>query len=147
LPLYILQNRYFREFIHDCEPGFRIPCAKTAKGLIHEAYNWSYDQLSSLLRSSVTSIHLTTDLWTAKSRHGYLGVTATWLSSDFKFREVLLSCEHLPYPHTGEVISEELFRIICEWRLEATAFTIATDNGANMVKGIRLLNKDYISSV
>ena len=85
LPLYILENKFFRDFIFACEPGFRIPCVKTAKGLIHEAYNWSYDQLSSLLRSSVTNIHLTTDLWTAKSRHGYLGVTASWLSSDFKF--------------------------------------------------------------
>ncbi len=120
---------------------------KTAKELIHEAYNWSYDQLSSLLHSSVTSIHLTTNLWTAKSWHGYLGVTVTWLSSDFKFREALLSCEHLPYPHTGEVISEELFRIICEWCLETIVFTIATDNGINMVKGIWLLNNNYISSV
>src|SRR3954447_23985304 len=83
LPLYILQNQFFCEFIYACEPGFHIPCDKTAKRLIHEAYKWSHDQLSSLLRSSVTHIHLTTDLWTAKSRHGYLDVTATWLSSDF----------------------------------------------------------------
>ena len=59
----------------------------------------------------------------------------------------LLSCEHLPYPHTGEVISKELYRIICEWRLEATVFTVATDNGANMVKGVRLLNDDYFINV
>ena len=95
----------------------------------------------------MTTIHLTTDLWTAKSRHGYLGVTVTWLSSDFKFREALLSCDHLPYPHTGEVICEELFRLICKWRLETSVFTIVTDNGANMVKGIKLLNKDYFNNV
>src|SRR2546430_3709775 len=63
LPLYILQNRFFREFVYACEPEFRIPCSKTAKQLIHQAYNWSCEQLSSLLRSSVTTIHLTTDLW------------------------------------------------------------------------------------
>jgi hypothetical protein len=142
-----LQNQSFRDFIHACEPGFRIPCNKTAKALIHEAYNWSRDQLTSLLDSSVTAIHLTTDLWTAKSQHGYLGVTATWLSSDFKFREALLSCEHLEYPHTGEVISDELFRIISEWHLETTVFTVATDNGSNMVKGIRLLNQNYVDRV
>ena len=109
LPLYILKNESFREFVNACEPGFKIPYEKTAKGLIHNAYNWSHDQLKSPLLNSVTAIHLTTDLWTAKSRHGYLGVTATWLSSDFKFREVLLSCNHLGYPHSGEAISEELF--------------------------------------
>ena len=129
-PLYILQNRFFREFIFACEPGFRIPCDKTAKQLIHEAYNWSLEQLNSLLRSSVTSIHLTTDLWTSKSRHGYLGIMVTWLSSDLKFREALLSCDYLPYPHTGKVISAEgLFRLISRWRLKTSIFTIATDNG------------------
>ena len=38
-PLYILQNRFFREFIYAYELGFRILCIKTAKELIHEAYN------------------------------------------------------------------------------------------------------------
>jgi Protein of unknown function (DUF 659) len=147
LPLYILQNKSFREFINACEPGFKIPCEKTAKGFIYDAYNWSKNELSSLLLNTVTSIHLTTDLWTAKSQHGYLGVTATWLSSDFKFREVLLSCNYLAHPHTGEVISEELFQIICKWHLENAVFTIATDNGANMVKGIKLLHDNYFDNV
>ncbi|PKC75120.1 hypothetical protein RhiirA1_506003 [Rhizophagus irregularis] len=32
-PLYILQNDAFRNFVHSCEPGFQIPCEKTAKKL------------------------------------------------------------------------------------------------------------------
>ncbi|CAG8765234.1 797_t:CDS:2, partial [Rhizophagus irregularis] len=92
-------------------------------------------------------IHLITDLWTSKSRHSYLGVTATWLSSDFKFREVLLSCNHIEYPHTGEVISEELFQIIHRWRLDNTVFTIVTDNAANMLKGIELLHNNYFNVI
>ena len=103
IPLHILQNKYFREFVSACEPGFQIPCNKTAKNMIYEAYYWSSDQLYNLLESTVTSVHLTTDLWTAKSNHGYIGVTATWLTSDFIFHEVLLTCNYLAYPHTGEV--------------------------------------------
>ena len=131
-----MQNQSFCEFIYTCKPGFRIPYKKTAKGLIHEAYNWSHDQLRSLLDNSVIAIHLTTDLWTVKSWHSYLDIIATWLSSDFKFQEVLLSYNHLAHPHTGEIISEELFQIICEWHLENIIFTIATDNGINMIKEI-----------
>src|SRR5438045_4666913 len=112
LPLYVLQTKSFRDFVYACEPEFKVPCEKTAKGLIHKAYHWNHGQLKSLLNNSVTAIHLTTDLWTSKSRHSYLGVTATWLSSDFKFREVLLSCNHLAHLHTGEVIDEELFQVI-----------------------------------
>ncbi|GBC47675.2 zinc finger BED domain-containing protein 1-like [Rhizophagus irregularis DAOM 181602=DAOM 197198] len=140
-PLYILQNDAFRNFVHSCEPGFQIPCEKTAKNLIHEAYIWSKDQLLNLLGSTIMSVHLTTDLWTARSKHGYIGVTATWLSSDFTFYEVLLTCSHLEYPHTGETISDELYRIIDQWRLKNTIFKISTDNGSNMVKAVSTLGK------
>ncbi len=144
-PLYILKNDAFRQFIHTCEPRFAIPCEKTAKNLIHEAYIWSKDQLINLLGSTVTSIHLTTDLWIARSNHGYIGVTATWLASDFTFYEVLLTCNYLEYPHTGEVINDELYQIIEQWHLTNTVFTIASDNGSNMIKGINLLNQSLSS--
>lgn len=45
------------------------------------------------------------------------------------------------------MIAEELFRIICKWDLETKVFTVATDNGANMVKGIRLLNENFVTNV
>jgi len=124
-----------------CEPGYRIPCEKTFKEVLHSAYTWSKKQLQSLLESATQTVHLTTDLWTAKSRHGYIGVTATWLTSDFEFQEALLTCNHLPYPHTGEVICDELFQILKDWNLTSSAFTVASDNGANMVKAIHLLGE------
>ena len=94
-----------------------------------------------LLGNTVTSIHLTTDLWTARSKHGYIGVTATWLTSDFTFHEILLTCNHLEYPHIGKAIRDELYRIIEQWRLKNTIFTISTDNGSNMVKAVHILSE------
>ncbi|CAG8581658.1 1881_t:CDS:2 [Cetraspora pellucida] len=85
-------------------------------------------------------------VYASKSHHGYLGVTTTWLSSDFKLNKALFSCNHLAYPHTGEVICEELIRLIHKWQLDAMIFTIATDNRTNMVKEIRLL-QEIISDV
>jgi len=45
------------------------------------------------------------------------------------------------------MISEELFHIICEWCLDKTVFTISTDNGANMIKGVQLLHQNYFDNV
>ncbi|CAG8489206.1 25896_t:CDS:2 [Gigaspora margarita] len=95
-PLYILQDKDFREFVLGYEPGFRIPCNKTAQKLIHEAYLWSTDQLNNLIKNTAISVHLTTDLWTAK---------------------ILLTCNVLDYPNTSEIISEELYRVIQQWHL------------------------------
>ena len=85
------------------------------------------------------------DLWTARSNHRYIGVTATWLTSDFTFYEILLTCNYLEYSHTGEVINDELYQIIKQWHLTNTVFTIISDNGSNMIKGINLLNQSLPS--
>ena len=146
-PLYILQNSAFQDLLLTCQPGYKVPCEKTIKTILYSAYIWSKEQLQSLLRSTVVAVHLTTDLWTAKSRHGYLGVTATWLTPDFEFQEALLTYNHLPFPHTGEVICDELYQILEDWHLTSTAFTVATDNGMNMVKAIRLLSENYIDQI
>lgn len=128
-PLYILKTSFsINLFLLVNKPGFKILCEKTAKGLIYDTYNWSHNELSFLLLNCVTAIYLTTDLWATKSWHSYLGITTTWLSSDFKFWEVLLSYNHLAHPHTGKVICEKLSQIIHEWYLESTIFTLATDN-------------------
>jgi hypothetical protein len=130
-----------------CEPGYKIPCDKSIKNILCSAYTWSKEQLQSLLRSTAVTVHLTTDLWTSKSRHGYLGITVTWLTSDFEFQEALLTCNHLPYPHTSEVICNELFQILEDWNQTSTAFTIATDNAMNMVKAVRLLKENYLDQI
>ncbi|CAB5184644.1 unnamed protein product [Rhizophagus irregularis] len=146
-PLFVLQNQAFQDLLLTCEPGYKIPCDKSIKQMLFLAYTWSKKQLQSLLQDTAVTVHLTTDLWTSKSRHGYLGVTATWLTADFEFQEALLSCNHLPYPHTGEVICEELFQILESWNLKSTAFTVATDNGMNMVKAVRLLKENYLDQI
>ncbi|PKY54546.1 hypothetical protein RhiirA4_473416 [Rhizophagus irregularis] len=74
-------------------------------------------------------------------------MTAIWLTADFKFQEALLSCNHLPYPHTGEVICKELFQILESWNLKSTTFTVVTDNGINMVKAVCLLKENYLDQI
>jgi hypothetical protein len=77
-----------------------------------------------IINVTTLTVHLTTDLWTSKSRHDYLGITATWLNPDFEFQEALLTCNHLPYPHIGEIICSELFQILEVWNLTSTTFTV-----------------------
>ncbi|CAB5191008.1 unnamed protein product [Rhizophagus irregularis] len=146
-PLYILQNQAFQDLLLTCEPSYKISCDNSIKNVLYSAYTWSKKQLQFLLKNTAVAVHLTTDLWTSKSRYSYICVTATWLTSDFEFQKALLSCNHLSYPHTGEVICDELFQILENWDLTTTAFTIATDNSMNMVKAVRLLRENYLEQI
>ncbi|CAG8790436.1 36_t:CDS:2, partial [Gigaspora margarita] len=66
----------------------------------------------------VACVHLTTDLWTIKSKHSYIGVTGTWLTKDFEFKE----------------------------NLSSLAYMITINNTTNMIKGMHIL-KSQLSEV
>ncbi|CAG8845654.1 24932_t:CDS:2, partial [Gigaspora margarita] len=107
----------------------------------------SKEQLYFLLSDNVIAVHLTTDLWTAKSHYSYLGITATWLTAEFEFKEAQLTCNHLPYSYTSEVISDELSKIIEDWGLSQKVFAVATDNRTNMLKVTNLLSDKYDNKI
>ncbi|CAG8705657.1 13665_t:CDS:2, partial [Cetraspora pellucida] len=91
---------------------YRIPCVNIIKKYISGAYFKGVNQLQEILNNTTTVVHLTTDLWTVKSNHDYIEITAIWLTSEFEFKEALLLYHHMLYPHTGINISEELFNTI-----------------------------------
>ncbi|CAG8735591.1 22232_t:CDS:2 [Cetraspora pellucida] len=63
----------------------------------------------------------------------------SWLDSDFKIHEVLLSLTYVQYPHTANVIQEKL-EVIEKWSLKGKVYSITTDNGANMKAAINKIN-------
>ena len=122
------------------EPGFQIPCEMTIKKMINQAYDWSRDQLFGIINKDGGFVNLTTDLWSSRTNQGYIGVTATWIDSNFVLKETLLTIQLLPSPHTAENIKDLLNRVITEWRLTGRVFCITTDNGSNIKKAIGLMN-------
>ncbi|CAG8826124.1 20764_t:CDS:1, partial [Gigaspora rosea] len=90
-----------------------------------------------LLEKSCQTVSLTTDLWTARNKTGYIGVTAHWINDQFELNEILLCLEKIPYPHTGRIIREFLVRIVSEFNLLTKVLCIVTNNGSNMVVAIQ----------
>src|SRR2546430_13594857 len=81
------------------------------------------------------------DLWSSKAKHGYLGVTATWITPNFEIKDVILEINYVPSPHSSQVIANELYKCIKNWDLEYRITSITTDNGSNMVSMLPLLNQ------
>ncbi|GBB84287.1 hypothetical protein RclHR1_01090026 [Rhizophagus clarus] len=114
------------------DPAFMIPSNKRLKKEINTGYTNAIEELKILLENTCKSASLTTDLWIAKSKHGYIGVTLHWLSEDFKVYDCLLCI----YPHTGTNIVSFLKKKVAEFGLEEKITCIVTDNGSNMVNAI-----------
>ena len=145
-PLSIRNDEGFREFVKELDPFYELPSDKKIKELLVNSYNHCKKEITCLFEKDIISCSLTLDLWTSRSRAGYLGVTCSFVNSKFELCEATLVIKYLKYPHTSDIIVECLNQVIQEWNLDGKVFTITTDNGSNMVKAGKLLkNSDNIT--
>jgi hypothetical protein len=136
----ITQSESFRKLIKELDPAFILPDTKLIKLIIHKAYNYTLPYIKNFLNKNATSVSLTTDMWTAKNRQGFLGVTCSFLDRNFVMHEIILTVEYVRYPHTAENISDTLLALLDEWELREKVHIITTDNGSNMKKAINDLS-------
>ena len=147
-PLSAVTNKAYREKIELFDSAFVIPGEKKIQIMIGKSYDYNQNNLHNLLDETAQNVSLTTDFWSSKAKHGYLGVTATWITPDFKIKDVMLDIKYVSSPHTANVIAKSLHKIILDWKLENRITSITTDNGANMVTSIPLLkNKSGCSDI
>jgi hypothetical protein len=135
-PLNIVQSEYFHQFINELDSRFNIPDIKLIKQIIHKAYNHTVPLLKEHLKNHAVKVSLTMDLWTARNRKGYIGITCSYVDKNFKLNEVTLSVQYVPYPHTAAHICETVEAIIEYWGLHGKVHSITTDNASNMKKAV-----------
>ena len=80
-------------------------------------------------------------MWTSRNRLRFLGITCSFLDKNFTIHEIILTIEHIRYPHNAQNISDALFIILDEWGLRNITNVIVTDNRANMKKAIKEMNE------
>lgn len=138
-PLSTITQKAYIEHMKIIDPEFIVPGEKKIRMMIAQSYEYNKNKLMQLLKTA-QSISLTTDLWSSRSKHGYLGLTATWINQDFEIIDVLLEISYFPAPHTAEAIAKAIKNIIQKWEIEGRVLSVTTDNGANVVAAIRELD-------
>ena len=96
--------------------------------------------------SGLQKISLTIDAWTSPFKQDFLGVTAYWISDDWKHEEMILGFESLSGSHTGKNLAAALSPLLEEYDLGEKLFTITSDNASNMRKMCAVLEEHAIES-
>lgn len=84
------------------------------------------------------------DGWSKKGlTASFLGISACFFDpTSNKSQHAFLGLERLQHPHTGEMLSTCLERSLTNWGIpQDKVMLIVSDNGANMVKAVRLLQE------
>jgi hypothetical protein len=131
-PLYLLKSPVFRKFINALNEDFEFPSSKEFRKRIFEAFDFTKNQLVQFIQENAKFVSLTCNLWTSRSKQGFLDVTCHFITPNFEMKEITLAIRYMPYLHTGKVIQQVLEEIILEWKLQSKVFFCTTDNASNM---------------
>jgi hypothetical protein len=140
-PLSAITNEAYREKMAEFDLSFVVSGEQKIKTMISKSYNYNRQNLQNLLTEIAEDVSLTMDLWSSRAKHGYLGVTATWITPNFEIKDMMLEIKYTPSPHSGEVIANKLYKYISDWNLEQRVISITTDNGSNVVSILHILNQ------
>jgi hypothetical protein len=79
-----------------------LPSRPAAMRHISANFDLYRTRLRSILESSISVVHFSSDLWTSPHRHGILALCARWVDADLKPRRALLGMPECRVSHSGE---------------------------------------------
>ncbi len=146
MPLRCVEGQGFRDVISMLDNRYVLPSRKTLTcnllpALFEKKKKEIYDKLS-----LAQSVSLTTDLWTSFTTSSFLALTAHFWDLKKESLEVAtLDCYRFKGSHTGEAIAKELGSTMEEFKISNKTLAVTTDNGSNILKGVRLTRIAQIS--
>ncbi|XP_057791041.1 zinc finger BED domain-containing protein RICESLEEPER 2-like [Salvia miltiorrhiza] len=104
-----------------------------------QVYDIERKKLMAQLKN-INKISVTTDLWRSTNQKiEYMVLTGHFVDSCWKLQKRVLSFVHLPPPHRGVEIADNLYKCMKDWGIENKVFTISVDNASNNDVAIRIL--------
>ena len=71
---------------------------------------------------------------------GYMAITLHWIH-EWKMQSILITFKYFPAPHTSNAICELMMDVLEQWNISGKMLAITSDNGSNVIKGLKLLGK------
>ncbi|XP_015434937.1 PREDICTED: zinc finger BED domain-containing protein 4-like [Dufourea novaeangliae] len=143
-PFKIIEDKGFRTLINYLDPRYTIPCRKTLKKIVEDAYNEKRRMIQEEL-DAVSDVSITCDTWTSINVDNIISVTCHFINHDFQLKTYTLQTEKITGSHTGHALSQTLKNIFYQWNIHGKVKHVVTDNAANMLAAVRNLDESVCS--
>jgi hypothetical protein len=131
LPLCFDESSAFQEYItHAHNPRFIKSSRQTTARDLIKMFNDRAEQLIGALKS-VSSVALTSDIWSGKAKEDYISVVAHFVNSDWCLEKMLLDLRHIEVAHTGYNIAERVQMVTDDYGITNKIFAIVLDNASS----------------
>ncbi|CAG8594255.1 657_t:CDS:2, partial [Scutellospora calospora] len=106
-PISTITDLAYKEKISQFDSSFVMLREYKIKTMISKSYEYNCQNLKDLLKETAIA--------SSKAKQEYLGITAIWITPDFKIKDIILDIKYATSPHMN-------------WNLEEKITAIVTDN-------------------
>lgn len=137
LPLSIVENHAFRDFMKESNPKWQPVSSKTLKSNLVPMFVSNVEKMIREALAPVREVTLTVDAWSDRRCRSFLGVTAHFVDHNMLPQAHLIDFLRFKSPHTGENIQQITEDVVDRFGLKDKVFRIVTDNASTMIKAYR----------
>ncbi|WVZ77162.1 hypothetical protein U9M48_025060 [Paspalum notatum var. saurae] len=151
LPLCFGESDAFQGYITNAHnPKFVKSSRQTTARDLIGLYNNRVEQLVDVLKNSVSSVALTSDIWSGKAKEDYISMVALFVNSDWCLEKRLLGLKSIEVAHTGVNIVERVEMVASDYGITDKIFAIVLGNASSNKTAMDVLKhvfSGYIGSL
>ena len=148
LPFSVVEGAAFKRVMAQAEPRYPLKTETFFRAKkMDEMYTGVVNKIQKLLsvENAGKNISFTTDCWSGSNK-ALMSLTAHFIDKNWKKVQLVLNFKSLTQSHTGQYIGETYLSMLQEWEIDVErVMLVLRDSGANMVKGMRLVEMPDLS--
>jgi hypothetical protein len=150
LPLSLGETDAFEEFIRIAHnPKFTSVSRQTTTRDFQKYFKSRRDELVESFKS-VSSVALTSDIWSGNAKEDYLSVVAHYVNVDWCLEKRIIGMRLIDVSHNADNIADRIHSVVAEFGLTDKIFAVTLDNAAANTKAIDKLTpfiSGYVGSL
>lgn len=134
MPFSAVEWNEMKDLALACNPAIEdllITSRRTAVRFIASNYRLYKGQIKESLATSISPIHISSDLWTSPHRHSLLAVCAQWVDQDGQLQKALLGLPECRYSHSGEKQASLILQVAGEFNIQSKLGWHTGDNATS----------------
>jgi hypothetical protein len=136
----VIFERYIK---HAHNPRFTVFCRQMTTRDFVKFYNQSHTSLIDLLKSSVSCVALTFDIWSGNAKEDYIGVVSHYVNADWVLEKRVIGMRLIDVSHSGANIAYRVKTVIVEFGLIDKVFSITLDNALANTNAMNILTPQF----
>jgi hypothetical protein len=131
LPLSIADNDAWDDYIQRAHnPRYKRVSRFTTSRDFSKLFNEKLHHLKNEVMPGVSSVCLTSDIWSGNAKEDYITVVAHYITSEWELKKAVVGFKLIEVTHSGINIAEIIAGVLGDWGLLDKVFSVSLDNAS-----------------